>query len=54
MLSLLPCANKQAVAYGTWGKVELMLCITCSICLMLVREMSFDVHFLPTPIAMFL
>lgn len=52
MLSLLPCANKQPVAYGTWGKVELMLCITCSICLMLVREMIFDVHFLPTPIAM--
>lgn len=48
-LSLLPCANKQAVAYGTWGKVELMPCRTCSICLMIVREMILWYSFSPSP-----
>lgn len=29
----------QFVAYGALRKAELMLCITCSICLVIVREM---------------
>lgn len=52
-LSLLPSANKQAVAYGTRGKVELLLCMTCSICLMIAREMiwwySFSPPLMPCP-----
>lgn len=52
-LGLLPCANKQPMAYGAWGKVQLMLRITCSICLMIVREIilwhSFPPPLVPCP-----